>query len=120
MLNFPLLLQVAFACTPVCVAVGNAHSHETAHGRPSHEGDLWLGEGLSFFPEFPGEASGPEKSVTPLRTHSPVQITLLATGCLRQEDPLSREVTAARHSAGKAGSLPHTRPTLGRKGSQAV
>ena len=43
---------------------------------PRKRGDLWLGEGSPCFPEFLGEAVAPEKSVSPLPTHRPVQMTL--------------------------------------------
>lgn len=94
----------------MCVAVENAHSHEGSPRETLPQGDLWLGEGLPYFPEFLGEASGPEKSVTPLRTPSPVQMTLLATGCLLQEDARSlkrqrpatqRERLAPSHTLGR-------------------
>lgn len=92
----------------------DAHTHEVAREGTSQEGDVWLGEGWSHFPERLGEASAPEASVT-TPGPPPGQRTRLATGRLASRTlrsvrcprrPLSREAAPSTHWAhivGKEG-----------------
>ena len=62
------------ACLQLGLIAGNARGRDITQERTSHKEYLWLEEGRSCFPEFLGDTSGPEKSVTRLPTHSPVQM----------------------------------------------
>lgn len=104
------------------MAVENVHGYEIAHESTSHEGDLWVGEGLSCFPEFLGEASVPEKSVILLLTHSPVE----KSGLFLPLDVFARRTSGPGQGQRLATLLKrqapsHTLvPNLGRRGMKTL
>lgn len=74
MLGFSLLLGVQLAGTPMCVAVGQAHSRKVAHRGTSPEGAVWLGRGYPISRSVqgrPGDRSLSNRSRPTARTEDP-------------------------------------------------